>query len=153
MSLYDVLDISGSGLAAQRRRVEVLAQNIANAETTRTPEGGPYRRRQIVFEAQAQLGFAQLFDAARGRLGVGRSEEPPVGGVRIAGVEIDPAEPEMRYLPDHPDADENGYVAFPGYDPVRDMVDMSSAVRSYQANLAAVSAVRQMIVQTIETAR
>lgn len=153
MSLYSSLDISASGLAAQRRRVEVLAQNIANAETTRTPEGGPYRRRQIVFEAQSHSGFQTVLDAARNSFGSVRDAEPPPGGVRIAGVEIDPAEPQMRYLPDHPDADENGYVAFPGYDPVRDMVDMSSAVRSYQANLAAVSALRQMIVQTIETAR
>ena len=153
MSLYSVLDISSSGLAAQRRRVEILAQNIANAETTRTPEGGPYRRRQIVFEAQAQPSFGDILEAVQVRPLVSGREEPIPGGVRIAGVQIDPAEPEMRYLPEHPDADENGYVAFPGYDPVRDMVDMSSAVRSYQANLAAISAVRQMIVQTIETAR
>ena len=72
--------------------------------------------------------------------------------MRVAGVALDPAPPEMRYQPDHPDADENGYVAFPGFDPVRDMVDLSSATRSYQANLAAISAVRQMILQTIETA-
>ncbi len=146
MSLFNTLDVSASGLAAQRRRVEVLAQNIANAETTRTAEGGPYRRRQVVFEAQAGESFAAALAAAG-------EEVVPAGGVRIAGVELDPSPPEMRYLPDHPDADADGYVAFPGYDPVRDMVDLSSAVRSYQANLAAVSAVRQMLVQTIETAR
>lgn len=153
MSLYSVLDISSSGLAAQRRRVEILAQNVANAETTRTAEGGPYRRRQIVFEAEAQPAFADMLDAVRVQPMGSQSEQVPSGGVRIAGVELDPAPPEMRYLPDHPDADANGYVAFPGFNPVRDMVDMSSAVRSYQANLAAMSAIRQMIVQTIETAR
>ncbi|MBI1356850.1 MAG: flagellar basal body rod protein FlgC [Acidobacteria bacterium] len=151
MSLFDTLDVSASGLAAQRRRVEVLAQNIANAETTRTPEGGPYRRRQIVFEAVPSSRFADELEAVRVQPVDGR-QEPPSGGVRVAGIELDPAPPQMRYEPEHPDADANGFVAYPGYDPVRDMVDLSSATRSYQANLAAVNAVRQMIVQTIETA-
>ncbi len=146
MSLYQTLDVSASGLAAQRRRVETLAENIANAETTRTPEGGAYRRRRVVFESEARR--ASFNEALRIGGVSGR-----IHGVRVARVDIDPSPPERRYVPDHPDADENGYVEFPSFNPVEDMVDLTASVRAYQANLAVIDAVKRMLNETIDVAR
>src|SRR6476619_406685 len=103
MSLFSVLSIGASGMAAQRARAEVLVENLANAETTRTPEGGPYRRKDVVFTAErASLPFSTVF----------RSEmEQPIG-VEVSETIQDTREPEKRYMPGHPDADEQGYVAF-----------------------------------------
>ena len=131
----------------------MLAQNIANAETTRTPEGGPYRRRHVVFKAEPQpvSGFQAVL--ARVQSPSGSSLPPDVQGVRVAEVSVDNAPAERRYLPSHPDANAEGYVDFPPFNPVEDMVDLTAAVRSYQANLAVVSAVREMITRTIEIAR
>ncbi len=153
MSLFSILDVSASALAAQRMRVEVLAQNIANAETTRTPEGGPYRRRHVVFKAEPQplSGFQVVL--ARVQSPSGSSVPPDVQGVRVSEVSVDNTPPERRYLPSHPDANAEGYVDFPPFNPVEDMVDLTAGVRSYQANLAVVSAVREMITRTIEIAR
>ena len=153
MSLFSILDVSASALAAQRMRVEVLAQNIANAETTRTPEGGPYRRRHVVFKAEPQplSGFQAVL--ARVQSPSGSSVPPDVQGVRVSEVSVDNTPPERRYLPSHPDANAEGYVDFPPFNPVEDMIDLTAGVRSYQANLAVVSAVREMITRTIEIAR
>ena len=153
MSLFSILDVSASALAAQRMRVEVLAQNIANAETTRTPEGGPYRRRHVVFKAEPQplSGFQAVL--VRVQSPSGSSVPPDVQGVRVSEVSVDNTPPERRYLPSHPDANAEGYVDFPPFNPVEDMIDLTAGVRSYQANLAVVSAVREMITRTIEIAR
>ena len=149
MGLYDALGVGASGLAAQRARVEALTENIANSETTRTPDGGPYRRRRVVFEAApAAHAFGAVLSQARSRIDGGSLE-----GVRVARLEFETAEPEMRFEPDHPDADEAGYVAYPGFNPIEDMVDLTASVRSYQANLAVIDAVRQMINATIDVAR
>lgn len=153
MSIFSILDVSASGLAAQRTRVEVLAQNIANAETTRTPEGGPYRRRQVVFEAERQQ--TSPFGAMLARL-VSPSDPAfrhDIHGVRVAAVTIDNSPPERRYAPHHPDADPQGYVEYPPFNPIKDMVDLTAAVRSYQANLAVVSSVKEMLNRTIEISR
>lgn len=148
MSLYRTLDVSASGLSAQRRRVETLAENIANSETTRTPEGGAYRRRRVVFESAARpVSFEEALRSAAGPAGA------RAYGVRVSRVEIDPSPPELRYLPDHPDADDEGYVAFPSFNPVEDMVDLTASVRSYQANLAVIDAVKRMLNETIDVAR
>lgn len=146
MSLYQILDVSASGLAAQRLRVETLAENIANAETTRTPEGGAYRRRRVVFESEARR--ASFDEALRIGGASGR-----IYGVRVARIDIDPSPPERRYIPDHPDADENGYVEFPSFNPIEDMVDLTASVRAYQANLAVIDAVKRMLNETIDVAR
>src|SRR5512146_1357959 len=104
MSLFSALSIGASGMAAQRARAELLVENLANAETTRTPEGGPYRRKDAVFETSTvDSPFASIFS----------SELQSVGGVSVAGVVTDTSAPERRYLPGHPDADKDGYVAFP----------------------------------------
>lgn len=152
MSLFTTLDVSGSGLSAQRTRVEVLAQNIANAETTRTGEGGPYRRRRVTFEAEPQP--AQSFRAVLA--GMASPLDPPgrdLHGVRVSEITVEESRPERRYLPDHPDADADGFVEFPSFNPVEDMVDLTSAVRAYQANLAVISAVKEMINRSLDISR
>lgn len=145
MSLFSLLSVSGSGMSAQRARAQLLVENLANAETTRTPGGGPYRRKDAVFAAEAAPSpFASVFEAETGAAGV---------GVRVAEVIEDTREPEKRYLPGHPDADAEGYVAFPRINPAEDMVDLMGASRGYQANVAAISAVKDMINRSIDLLR
>jgi flagellar basal-body rod protein FlgC len=144
VSLFSVLSVGASGMAAQRARAEVLVENLANAETTRTPEGGPYRRKDVVFES-ATVGspFASVFS----------SQLQSMNGVAVSGVVTDMSEPERRYLPGHPDADKEGYVAFPKINPAEDMVDLMGASRSYGANVAAIAAVKDMIQRSLDLAR
>ncbi len=145
MSLFSVLSVSASGMAAQRTRASLLAENLANAETTRTPEGGPYRRKDAVFASQSfPSAFSGVFDEAVGAAGT---------GVRVEEIIEDPREPDKRYQPGHPDADAQGYVAFPRVNPAEDMVDLMGAARAYQANVAAISAVKDMIHRSIELLR
>jgi flagellar basal-body rod protein FlgC len=145
MSLFTVLSVSASGMAAQRTRAEVLVENLANAETTRTPEGGPYRRKDVIFNTQrVESPFASLLETEL---------NAPVTGVGVAQVVVDHREPDRRYLPGHPDADANGYVAVPRTNPAEDMVDLMAASRGYQANVAAMSAVKDMIQRSIDILR
>ncbi len=145
MSLFSLLSVSASGLAAQRARAEVLVENLANAETTRTPEGGPYRRKDVVFTSERQVSpFSAVFQAELG---------PSVTGVTVAGIIEDTREPEKRYLPGHPDADAQGYVAFPRVNPAEDMVDLMGASRGYQANVSAMTAVKDMIQRSLDLLR
>src|SRR5215469_2148505 len=112
MSLFSVLSIGASGMAAQRTRAELLVENLANAETTRTPEGGPYRRKDAVFSSSPVVSpFSSMFDR----------EIQAAGGVAVADIVTDSRDPERRYLPGHPDADAEGYVAFPRINPAEDM--------------------------------
>ena len=142
MSLFGSLQVSSSGMSAQRTRAEVLVENMANSETTRTPEGGPYRRKDVVFSSEQQASpFSAVFQNEVGT------------GVRVADVTEDTSAPEMRYLPGHPDADAQGYVAFPKMNPAEDMVDLLSASRSYQANVAAIASVKDMISRSIDLMR
>jgi flagellar basal-body rod protein FlgC len=139
MSLFSVLSISASGMAAQRSRAEVIAENLANADTTRTPDGGPYRRRDVVLETQsAESPFAGMLSEQMGT------------GVGVSGVLVDEAEPVRRYSPGHPDADKDGYVAMPRINPTEEMVDLMGASRGYQANVAAFSAAKDMIHRSID---
>ncbi len=145
MSLFSSLSVSASGMAAQRSRAELLVENLANAETTRTPEGGPYRRKDAVFStAPVSSPFSSMLQAAI---------DGASTGVTVAEVVVDAREPERRYLPGHPDADANGYVAFPRVSPAEDMVDLMSATRGFQANVAAMSAVKDMIQRSIDLLR
>jgi flagellar basal-body rod protein FlgC len=143
MSLFNSLSISASGLSAQRVRAEYLVQNLANSETTRTAEGGPYKRKDVVFTSESQSGpFAAVFQT-----------ELDAQGVTAASVVEDSREPEKRYVPGHPDADANGYVAFPRINPAEDMVDLMNTSRSYQANVSAMSAVKDMINRSLDLIR
>lgn len=143
MSLFSALSVSASGMEAQRTRAELLTENLANAETTRTPDGGPYRRKDAVFgAAPVSSPFASEFQSAMEGV-----------GVKVMEVRVDTREPEHRYIPGHPDADTDGYVAFPNGNPAEDMVDLLNASRGYQANVAAVSAVKDMIQRSLDLLR
>ena len=138
MSLFSALQVSASGMSAQRIRAETAVENMANAETTRTPEGGPYRRKDVVFTTDLQSSpFSSVF------------QNELAEGVRVADVAQDDQPPDMRYLPGHPDANADGYVAFPRMNPTEEMVNLMSASRSYQANVAAISSVKDMISRSI----
>jgi flagellar basal-body rod protein FlgC len=117
-------------------------ENMANSETTRTPEGGPYRRKDVVFSSEAQTSpFSAVFQNEMGM------------GVTVAEVVTDTREPQRRYLPGHPDADANGYVAFPNMNPAEDMVDLLNSTRSYAANVAAIASIKDMITRSIDIMR
>ena len=139
MSLFSAMGVSASGMAAQRTRAELLVENLANAEPTRTPEGGPYRRKDAVFASQPMAGsFSSLFES--------HLQE----GVSVDQISVDTRDPERRYLPGHPDAGPDGYVAFPRMNPAEDMADLNGAARGFEANVAAISAVKDMIMRSID---
>jgi len=139
MSLFSAMSVSASGMAAERTRAELLVENLANAETTRTPEGGPYRRKDAVFVSQPMTAsFGSLFES--------HLQE----GVAVADISVDTRDPERRYLPGHPDAGPDGYVAFPRINPAEDMVDLTGAARGFEANVSAISAVKDMIMRSID---
>ena len=142
MSLFAALQVSASGMQAQRTRAEALVENMANAETTRTPEGGPYRRKDVVFSSELQESpFSAVFQSELAT------------GVSIADITQDDSPPDMRYLPNHPDANSEGYVAFPKMNPATEMADLLNTTRSYQANIAAMTAVKDMITHSIDLLR
>jgi flagellar basal-body rod protein FlgC len=142
MSLLSALSVSASGLSAQRARAELLVENIANSETTRTPEGGPYRRKDAIFSSAPQGSpFSAAFQKEMGAYST---------GVEVSEIYQDTSEPDKRYLPSHPDADASGYVAFPKMNPAEDMVDLMAAARGYDANVSAMSAVKNMIQSSID---
>lgn len=142
MSLFSSLSISASGMSAQRVRAELLVENLANSETTRTPDGGPYRRKDAVFASSPQVSpFASIFQSEMSN------------GVSVSEIVEDTREPERRYLPGHPDADKDGYVAFPRINPAEDMVDLMGAARSYHGNVAAMNAVKDMLQRSIDLMR
>ena len=142
MSLFNLLSVSASGMAAQRSRAEAVVENLANSETTRTAEGGPYRRKDVVFTSEPQGSpFAAVFQT---ELGAGSM------GMEVSEIRQDTRPPELRYQPHHPHADARGYVAYPNINPAEEMVDLMGATRGYQANVAAMSAVKDMIAKSIE---
>lgn len=142
MSLFSALSVSASGMSAQRTRAELLVQNLANSETTRTAEGGPYRRKDAVFSSAPQTSeFAAFFQSELTN---------PATGVEVSDVVEDTREPEKRYIPGHPDADADGYVAFPRINPAEDMVDLVGAARGYEGNIAAMAAIKDMILRSID---
>ena len=142
MNLFGMLEVSGSALGAERWRAEVVAANMANAETTRTPQGGAYRRQMLVFRAQPMPRFPLLL--------AGLHKAIPDGGVRVERVVADSSPLPRRYEPGHPDADGGGYVTYPNVNPVMEMADLLSAVRAYQLNAAAVQAAKGMIQQSLQ---
>jgi flagellar basal-body rod protein FlgC len=142
MNLFGMLEVSGSALAAERWRAEVVSANMANAETTRTAQGGAYRRQLVVFRARSMPRFPLLLAG----LHVGAA----AGGVSVDRVVPDPSPMPRRYEPGHPDADSAGYVTYPNVNPVMEMTDLLSAVRAYQLNAAAVQAAKSMIQQSLQ---
>ena len=142
MSFLDSMSISASALTATRLRMDVIAENMANMNTTRTANGEPYRRKYVVFQERTGENdeFAAFFNKAR------RTQ----GGVRVLEIGTDMSEFKYDYNPGHPDADENGYVRLPNVEVVQEMVDMMSAFRAYEANITALNAFKDMAVKTLE---
>ncbi len=147
-------DISGYGLSAQRVRVNTISSNIANAQTTRTDEGGPYRRKEVVFKA---INFndeynkainsstnSALYQDPLSEGSFGRTVNPAIMSVVVDKISRDDREPKMKFEPNHPDADASGYVAYPNINPVIEMADLVEATRSYQANVAAFQSAKDM---------
>ncbi len=158
MNLFGLMDASGSAMQAERMRAEVVAANMANAETTRTESGGPYQRQHVVFAAnQNDDSFSGSFS---GSLLTGRNQAisstasgEPTGGVHIAQVFADNAPPLKRYDPGHPDAGSDGYVSYPDINPLTEMVDLMGATRAYGLNSSAVQAEKSMITSALDIAR
>jgi flagellar basal-body rod protein FlgC len=169
MNLFGVMETSGSAMQAERMRAEVVAANMANAETTRTASGGAYHRQQVVFAASGgDPGFLDSLASASGAGGLGSgssggfpaidaggvgSAGPVVPGVRIAAVVEDSSPPLKRYDPGHPDAGPDGYVSYPDINPLTEMVDLMGATRAYGLNGSAVQAEKSMITSALEIAR
>jgi flagellar basal-body rod protein FlgC len=140
-TLSGAIAASTSGLNAERARIEVAVSNLANAESTRSASGEPYRRRDVVLETTEVQPFAGTLQAASAT------------GVKVAAVVEDATAYKKRYEPSHPDADAEGFVALPNVDPAEEMVDMLSAARAYQANLTAINLVRDMVQKALDLAR
>lgn len=146
MSFFNSMNISSSGLAAQRLRMNILSANLANANTTRTPEGGPYKRQDVVFAASPVpvSTFEELLDEDFGT----RLRE-----VKVVDIQKDQRAPRQMFDPNHPDADSKGYVAMPNIDAMTEMVNMITATRGYEANSTALNAAKQMAQKAIEIGR
>jgi flagellar basal-body rod protein FlgC len=145
MGMFDAIDISASGLTAERLRMDVTAENLANAQTTRTPEGGAYRRKTVVLQ-QGSAGFAGELAGA-----IGGSGAP--AGVEVAAIVADNTPLRKVYDPGHPDANANGYVTMPNVNPVTEMVDLIDASRAYQADVTALQTTKTAFTKTIELLR
>ncbi|HEY4280285.1 MAG TPA: flagellar basal body rod protein FlgC [Conexibacter sp.] len=145
MGFFDAIEIAGSGLTAERLRMDVTSENLANAETTRTANGGPYLRKEVVLQQQGGGSFGDVLTGAVG--GVTATSAP--SGVEVAGIVQDPTSTKQVYDPSHPDANAQGYVTEPNINPVTEMVDLISSSRSYEANVTAMDSAKQMFTQTL----
>lgn len=141
---FDAMDVSASALSAERLRMNVISSNLANAQTTRTAEGGPYRRKDAVFEAQPQRSFASVL---QGEMDV------PLHQVKVVEVVSDQNAPKLVHNPDHPDADAEGNVAYPNVNTMEEMVNLMTASRTYEANVTALNVSRNMMNKALEIGR
>jgi flagellar basal-body rod protein FlgC len=142
MSLFNLLSVSASGMQAQRLRAQTIVENLANSETTRTPDGGPYKRKDVVLASgDVESPFSAVFQSS---LDSGSS------GVSVSEIVEDSRPGELRYQPGHHDANDKGYVVYPHISPAEEMVDLMDASRSFQANTAAMSAVKDMVAKSID---
>jgi flagellar basal-body rod protein FlgC len=146
MGLFDAIDIAGSGLSAERLRMDVTAGNLANAQTTQGADGQPYRRREVVLQEASGSSFGSMLTGAIS--GASGAESP--NGVQVAGIVEDQGAPRRVYDPGHPDADAQGYVSLPNVNPVTEMVDLISASRSYEANVTAMQTAKTLFSKTLE---
>jgi flagellar basal-body rod protein FlgC len=139
------MDVSASALTAQRRRLELLVTNLANAQTTRTAEGGPYRRQDVVFASKSVEPFWKVLAEIE--------TEPALEGVEVMEIIRDDSPLVLKYEPDHPDADADGYVTYPNVNPLEEMANLMMATRSYEANVRAFEAVRNLVRRSLEIGR
>ena len=148
MGLFDAIDVSGSGLSAERLRMDVTSENLANAQTTRGADGQPYRRKEVVLqEAGGQVTFGNALKVAMG-VAAGASH-----GVQVAGIVADASPLKRIYDPGHPDADANGYVTMPNVNTVTEMTDLISSSRAYEADVTAMQSAKQMFSKTLDILR
>ena len=148
-NIFSAFRIATSALTAQRLRMDVISSNVANAETTRTEEGGPYQRRQVVFTTSQS--FSQIVPALSGPFP--SMEEAEQGQVKVEAILVDDSPGHRTYDPAHPDADEDGYVTYPNVNIVTEMTDMLSATRSYEANVTVFNALKSMALRALDIGR
>lgn len=153
MGMFDSMQISASGLTAERMRMDVIAQNLANVNSTRGPNGLPYRRHEVIFEAVDGSADSGGTGSARS-VAMGDGDASSAGqGVRVVGIAEDPSPMRAVYDPSHPDADDSGYVYLPNVNPVTEMVDMTTATRAYEANVTAMNAAKSMALKALDILR
>lgn len=145
MDFFTTFDIAASGLKAQTTRLNTISSNLANAETTSTPEGGPYKKKSVVFQTE-NMPFNQHLRASLSRQGQAQ-------GVKVANIIEDTSAPQRVYDPTHPDAKEDGYVEMPNVNVMKEMVDMMSATRSYEANTTTIKSAKRMILKALDIGR
>ncbi len=141
---FGAIDVSASALSAERLRMNVISSNLANAQTTRTPEGGPYRRKDAVFYAEPDKSFSSVFQ---------NELEVPLHKVRVVDVVSDLGSPKMVPDPNHPDANEEGYVAYPNINTMEEMVNLITSSRTYEANVTAINISKAMMSKALEIGR
>jgi flagellar basal-body rod protein FlgC len=146
MTMFHSMNTTASALTAQRLRMDVISSNMANVDSTRAADGNPYRRKMVVLEPK-EGSFSSFLNKA-----MGSTRNSGVGnGVKVTQIEEDTETPlKMVFDPEHPDADQNGYVAYPNVDPLREMVDLISATRSYEANVTVFNASKSMMMKALE---
>ncbi|GIL17627.1 MAG: flagellar basal-body rod protein FlgC [Oligoflexia bacterium] len=138
--------VSSSGMKAQSMRMNTISSNIANINTTRTPEGGPYRRKDVVFESMPEVkNFGEILSANSPRSNIQR--------VQVTDIVSDRKAPLLKYEPDHPDANEDGYVAYPNINMMEEMTNMIQATRAYEANVSSLQATKDMALSALELGR
>lgn len=143
MNIFTTFDIAASGLKAQRTRMNTISSNIANAETTSTPEGGPYKKKSVIFQTE-QMSFKNHLE---------NSLNSHAEGVKVGKIIEDQEPPQKIYNPSHPDADEEGYVAMPNISVMKEIVDLMSATRSYEANTTTIKSAKRMAMKALEIGR
>ncbi len=139
MTIFNAFDLGASGLTAQRERLNVISENLANEHTTRTPQGGPYRRKHVILAAQPLEDFASYLDGPQ--------------KAAVVGVREDREEPRLEFDPGHPDANTEGMVAYPNVNPVLEMVSLNLASRAFDANVSVIKAARAMLLKALEIGR
>jgi flagellar basal-body rod protein FlgC len=149
MGLFDAIDVTGSGLSAERLRMDVTAENLANAQTTKGADGQPYRRKHVVLQqAGGVASFGSALTAA-----MGRGSASKVSGVQVSGIVEDQTALKRIYDPGHPDADKEGYVTMPNVNTVTEMTDLISSSRAYEANVTAMQTAKMMFIKTLDILR
>lgn len=145
MAFLNSLNISGSALTATRLRMDVITENIANQSTTRTQNGTPYRRKMVVYRPIENNSFRSMFESGL--------TQTNAKGVKVSEIVEDQTDFKPVYNPEHPDADENGYVMMPNVDPIKETIDMMAATRAYDANITAFNAAKEMAARALEIGR
>ena len=151
MGMFDAMEVSASGLTAERMRMDVTSENLANAETTKAANGQPYRRKEVVLQEAGGAGndFASVLSSVQG----GGSSGSTVNGVKVSGIVEDQSPLKRIYDPGHPDADKDGYVTMPNVNTVTEMTDLISSSRAYEANVTAMQTAKTMFSRTLDLLR